>query len=218
MKQQCTYPLCGAPVNIGDTLCTYHKQIDAIKRQQAATQRYQSSKPNFPLYGKGFASQIGSQGGQPVMTSSNSQNVRIWWDQAVNAYRMTVPYNPSFNETFKTLIPHSDRAWSPDSKTWTITENYFNATKSLVEKIFGNATVITRSAQEKASQPPPVKTAPIDQVLLQFVRLLPYDAARRAYLLAANALHPDKGGDMTKMADLNACWQRLEKEWFNKSQ
>lgn len=145
-----------------------------------------------------------------------SGNARIWWDSSVNAYRMTVPFNAQFNELFKNLIPHSDRDWNKDSKTWTITERYFDPTKSLITKMFGNVVVIDKATAEKASQPPPVKTAPIDNVFNQFVKLLPYESMRKAYLHAAAVLHPDHGGDMGKMSDLNACWQRLEKEWFKK--
>src|SRR6266853_1507157 len=106
---------------------------------------------------------------------------------------MAVPFSPSFNEIFKNLIPHSDRDWNKDAKTWTITERYFDATKSLVQKMFGSAVIIDRATSEKASQPAPVKTAPIDAVFTQFVKLLPYEAMRKAYLHAANMLHPDHG-------------------------
>jgi hypothetical protein len=145
-----------------------------------------------------------------------SSNARIWWDASVNAYRMTVPYNATFNELFKNLIPHSDRNWNKDSKVWTITEQFFEPTKKLITATFGPPIVIDRAAQEKASQPPPVKTAPIDNVILQFFKLLPYDAARKAYLLGANVHHPDRGGDMDKMTNFNACWQRIEQEFFKK--
>lgn len=146
-----------------------------------------------------------------------NNNSRLWWDASVNAYRMTVPYNATFNELFKNLIPHSDRNWNKDSKVWTITEQYFAATKALIEKTFGPPIVIDRAAQEKASQPPPVKTAPIDNVILQFAKLLPYDAMQKAYRAASMVLHPDRpGGDMDKMSSLNACWTRIEQEFFKK--
>lgn len=143
-------------------------------------------------------------------------NARIWWDPQVGsgAYRMTVPYNPTFNELFKNIMPHSDRSWSPESKTWTFTERYFDAVKALIEKTFGNVIAISRAATEKASQPPPVKTAPLDSIKIQFFSLIPYESMQKAYLNAANILHPDHGGDMDKMANLNACWQRLKDDFY----
>lgn len=149
------------------------------------------------------------------MPPNQNQNVRIWWDSSVAAYRLAVPYNQTFTELFKQLIPHSDRAWHPDSKIWTITEKYFDPTATLLKKMFGGAiTIISRDAAEKVSAPPPVKLAPLDQVLLQFIKLLPHEAAQSAYRKAALLLHPDKGGDMEKMANLNTCWQRIEEEFY----
>lgn len=48
-------------------------------------------------------------------------------------------------------------------------------------------------------------------VLEAFVRLLPYDAARAAYLVAAKRFHPDHGGDEAKMKDLNEAWEHVER-------
>lgn len=154
---------------------------------------------------------IGSnQGGFEKM----SGNARIWWDSQISAYRMTSPFNPQFNELFKNLIPFSDRNWDKETKIWTITERYFAPTKTLLDKMFGNVQAITKEMAEKAAAPPPVKTLPIDGVLMSFMKLLPYEAAQKAYRAAAIVLHPDRGGDMEKMANLNACWQRLEIEFY----
>lgn len=143
-------------------------------------------------------------------------NARIWWDSSVNAYRMTVPFNAQFNELFKNLMPHSDRNFDFQSKIWTITERYFDPTKTLLTKMFGNVVIIDRATAERAAAPPPIKVAPIDNVFTQFCKLLPYESMRKAYLHAATHLHPDHGGDMGKMSDLNACWQRLEAEFYKK--
>jgi len=223
LNQDAGWPLndtcpCGAKaikIDLTGSQAAYTQQnqaAQAARQQQAASQYFRSQYQS--IFGPPKSTQ---QTGNQNMNPKTS-NARIWCDQSVSAYRMTIPFNQQFNETFKTLIPASDRNWNPDAKTWTITEKYFDPTKRLIEQLFGGATIISRSASEKASQPPPIKVAPIDNVFLQFIKLLPYEAAQKAYRAAALILHPDKGGDMTKMADLNACWQRLEKEWFNKSQ
>lgn len=205
--------VCGAKA-IKVRLQPSSQQAANQQRQQAASQFSAFQQQINAQYQRAKATPFNPTGAPKPMTQSNA---RIWWDTSISAYRMTVPYNPTFNEMFKTLIAASDRSWDPQSKVWTITEQYFEPVRKLIEKTFGSAAVITRSASEKASQPPPVKTAPIDQVFLQFVKLLSYEAARKAYLIASQTLHPDRGGDMTKMADLNACWQRLEAEWFKKN-
>lgn len=145
-----------------------------------------------------------------------NSNARIWWDASVNAYRMTTPYNATFTEMLKQLIPYGEYQFNRDTKVWTFLEKYLHPIKALVDKTFGPSITIDRASQEKASQPPAIKTAPIDNVILQFFKLLPYDAVRKAYQLGAFTHHPDRGGDMGKMTDLNSCWQRIEQEFFKK--
>lgn len=145
-----------------------------------------------------------------------SGNARIWWDPAVAAYRMLVPYNPQFNELFKSLMPHSDRAWDPNSKIWTWPEKYLDPVTKLITTTFGTPLVITRGQTEKASSTAPVKAASIEAVMANFFKLIPYEAAQTAYKRAAMMLHPDRGGDMEKMSELNALWQKLEAEFFKK--
>jgi hypothetical protein len=158
------------------------------------------------------------------MTShTNNNSVKIWWDTSVQAYRLVTPYNANFVELLKQLIPASDRLWDPQSKTWTVTERILAPTRQLVERIFKSpAAFISREQAERAAASQPSAAAPIgklsarDEVLLAFVRLLPYDAARRAYREAAQALHPDHGGSMESMTQLNMLWTRLENEFYQK--
>lgn len=143
---------------------------------------------------------------------------RIWWDTDIQFYRMTTPYDEGFTELFKACIPHSDRNWDKPSKIWTFSERYFSPIKSLMEKSFnGNVVIISKEQTEKAAQPL-IKTLPIDQVLAQFVKLLPHEAMQKAYRHAAMMFHPDRNpGDesaVAKMATINAAWQRLEVEFY----
>jgi hypothetical protein len=43
-----------------------------------------------------------------------------------------------------------------------------------------------------------------------FVRLLPADVLKRAYLDAARQLHPDVGGSPKQMSELNHVWKRMQ--------
>ena len=109
------------------------------------------------------------------------------------------------------------RGWDPASKIWTITERFFPAIKVAAERIFpGQVNILTREQAEKATAPSAVKIKTLNEVLLDFVLLLPNDALQKAYRVAAMTLHPDRGGDMEKMSRLNALWQRIEMERINK--
>lgn len=170
-----------------------------------------------------FAKKYPTQAAQGA-TKMPTGNVKIWWNVQAQAYNMVTPYDQNFVNTFSLLVPGSDRHWDRDSKTWTFTERFFTPIKDLAEKVFRcTATVVTRDMAEKAaagagsssSSAASSKSNKIDSVMADFVRLLPYTAARKAWLLACTELHPDKGGSLDKMSSLNAAWQRIEKEFFN---
>jgi len=143
-------------------------------------------------------------------------NVRIWWDDQVQAYRMTSPYNAGFLDLLKAAIPHSDRGYDKATKIWTFTEKWLQPVKLLCDKIYGSVTIITKEDAQKAQIPPATAVATLPSMFQQFMELVPYNALRKAYLNGIAELHPDRGGDATKASQLNAVWQRLEKEFFKK--
>lgn len=178
-------------------------------------------------------------------------NCKILWDNSVQAFRVSTPYNPNFVELLKQIIPIADRVWDPQTKIWTLHEKYGVPIFELCKKIYGAASVqyMDRAAiaaaeaaanakfnqyqaaqqaqagawtnQYQAPPPPrlPVRGDSLDVVLLNFVKLLPYDAAQAAYRKAAMALHPDKpenSGNSDRMSALNACWARIEAELYRK--
>lgn len=144
-------------------------------------------------------------------------SIRIWWDNDVGVYRCSIPYNATVNDLLNQAIPFSERSLDKESKIWSITEQAMPAFRKIAESVFkSQATVITKEQAQKASASPSITKATLDSVLLDFVKLLPYEAAQKAFRLAALTLHPDRvGGDMEKMSRLNAAWTRIEKEFYN---
>jgi len=145
---------------------------------------------------------------------------QVWWDDGVMAYRARFPFKQQVVDFLKQQIPHSERSWDDQSKIWTFTEGYLTGTVEFFKIAFGNqeVAVVTREQTEKAKaarqQPGLVKLTGIDAQLAEFMRLIPYEAARDAYRRAAIALHPDKGGDMEKMSKINALWTKIQKEIY----
>lgn len=141
---------------------------------------------------------------------------KIWWDNAVGAYRISTPYSPQFVDFIKASIPASDRTYDKSTKYWTFTEKFFPQIESVIKKLWPSEHVIISHTQaQQASASAPVRQAPLDTVITEFFNLLPFDAANAAYRKAATELHPDhEGGNMEKMTKLNALWDRLKKEVF----
>lgn len=151
-------------------------------------------------------------------------NIRIWWDTSVSAYRMASPYNATLIDSIKNQIPISDRSYDPFTKIWTFVERQLAPLQALLKLIGAQATVITRlQAEASAAQSTSSgngasarNVKPLDTVIVEFVRLLPIDAAKAAYRRAAMDLHPDKqGGASDKMTALNIAWDRIQKEVYN---
>lgn len=139
---------------------------------------------------------------------------RIWWDDSIQAYRISVPYDAKFIDFLKVAIPVAHRAFDPSTKIWTFAEQYFDPVKNTAEKVWGkqDVTTVSKAQTQQATAPPSVQKASMDEIFVQWCKLLTPDAFMAAYRKAATELHPDKGGDMEKMARLNVLWERIKKE------
>lgn len=149
--------------------------------------------------------------------------VKIWWDPGIQAYRISTPFNPRFVETIKHLVPASDRACDMQTKIWTFTERFLVPMQSLCESIWGKGeiAVITRQqvetqANQQSQRSVTTTSSALANSAMEFLALLPYESAKKAYLHAALALHPDRGGDTERMSKINSLWSILEKEVWKK--
>ena len=152
-------------------------------------------------------------------SAASAAKCTIQWDDDVVAYIVSTPYSQQFVEFIKLAIPVSDRAWDAEKKVWYIKEAYFSVIKDVALKVwsFDQVIIITKAdvaaQQAKKTSVERVSKAPFEQVCLDFVKIIPKAVLKKAYLLAANELHPDKnGGDGSKMAALNNLWSRIESE------
>jgi hypothetical protein len=143
----------------------------------------------------------------------------IQWDADVDAYIVSTPFSKQFVDFLKLAIPVSDRAWDNDKKVWYIKEAFCPVIRSVAEKVWTASEILFVSKDDVATQQAKktsvaaVAKAPIEQVLADFVKMLPKTALKTAFRLAAQELHPDKqGGDGQKMASLNALWTRIESD------
>jgi hypothetical protein len=153
---------------------------------------------------------------------------KICWDPAISAYRLQMPYEKfkteKIVEFLKTNIPYDFRQWDPNTKIWTFTEPYFDGVLKFCNIIYTASEVatVTRQQVEQAQQGRSSSnltkggTTGLDADLSAFMRLIPFDAAQKAYRAAALAFHPDRNpqGTMENMSKLNMLWTRIEKELY----
>jgi hypothetical protein len=151
----------------------------------------------------------------------SNKTIKIWWDVSVSAYRVSFPYNKDLVDVLSRQIPVSDRHYDMQTRIWTVVERQLPAIRKLFDMLQATVVIVTRQqaeAQQTATQSGQIARGvkPLDSVLIEFVRLLPYDAAKTAYRKAVMQLHPDmQSGDADRASALNVAWQRIEKEVYN---
>lgn len=156
---------------------------------------------------------------------------RIWYDLQSQGYCITMSYgNKDIVEAMKHLIPSGDRDYDPTTHIWYVKESYGPAIKSIAESAFGIGSVsftskqVAEQATQQQSQRAFGNAGPMlnpaqgttEDAVLAFFALASFDDAKRLYRATAMLLHPDKGGDASKMARLNELWAKLEKEYFKR--
>jgi hypothetical protein len=153
---------------------------------------------------------------------------RIWWDGNLDAYTVSSSYSEKLVNSLKQFIPAGSRDFDPQTKFWHIKEQYGVFVQQIAEAAFGvgsvsftskNVTQQAGSQQAWSGQRNVSTTNPqtTEDALLAFMNLVPYEAAKKCYLVASQTLHPDRPtGDAQKMSRLNELWDRVEKEFYKR--
>jgi hypothetical protein len=188
-------------------------QLPRQKVYQAPTGR---RPPTASVYsGWKRATPSNPTGGYQQVSTSNTTKCRVWYDNDLAAYRCSTPYSKEFVEFIKIAIPVSDRAYDPTTKIWAFAEKYLDVIVDTARKVWknpGEVVVITKQQTQAASASPAVTKQTPEQIMVEFVKLLPNDALIAAYRRAAVELHPDRGGSMEKMSLLNMYWDRIKQD------
>lgn len=144
--------------------------------------------------------------------STSKAQARVWWDSSLEVYRLACPYQPALVEFIKKLIPVSDRKWLDEEKIWLFSERYYDKVVAFCETLWPRNVILIPKSQATAVAAR--QGISLDDTIVQFFRLLPYDAALSAYRRAAASLHPDRGGSIESMTQLNVLWAKIEKEVY----
>lgn len=151
-------------------------------------------------------------------SSPRDARCRIWWTPELKLYQISAPFNRDLIEFLKRTIPAGRRHFDDQTKFWGFGEEYLKPVRLLVERLWPGGVKVetkedaTRQANTAARL---AKKSPSD-MSAEFLALLPFEAAQAAYKKAAILFHPDRGGDPSKMTQLNSLWDRIQKEVYKK--
>jgi hypothetical protein len=135
--------------------------------------------------------------------------ISIWWDSDEYVCQFSFSYEIV---DFLRSLPRRDRRSNDDDKTWSFRSKHLDAVLFECRRLgFQIERLDIADAEDWPSRTEPNST---ELLLVNFFRMVPKEAMRRAYCAAALTLHPDRGGDTADMQRLNDLWQRIEKEWY----
>ncbi len=157
-------------------------------------------------------------------------SVSITWDNVTNAaYRVkfdNIGSHWSKVEVIigmiKSTIPSSQREYDPDIKTWFVGEPHIEHLRAACEAMPDFETVFVAKPDEVRAVAMHTKEEDYAEFkrMLSFAHVLWTDTtdlsvAKKAYLRAAIALHPDRAPDMVdQMSTLNVIFGRLRENYF----
>jgi DnaJ-domain-containing protein 1 len=111
-------------------------------------------------------------------------------------------------DTLKSFVEVPNRSYNPDTKTWNVSVSGYESLTKWISYICQ-----TIDADFKWSQPPPPrqpKRTGIDPyAALHLLPTAPPSVVKAAYRALATAHHPDKGGDVVAMQNINRAYAQL---------
>ncbi len=125
---------------------------------------------------------------------------------------IATPYNASFVNALKLVIPSEYRRWQPETKTWIIRARYHEKALRLLRLFFPSATVGEKPSARAAYGQGHECRCDADHRALYVCQNAPPEVVRAAYWALAKAHHPDAGGDHQRMQAINAAYARLTGE------
>jgi hypothetical protein len=134
-------------------------------------------------------------------------HISVWWER--DEYSCRFSYSHELVDFLRSL-PKKDRRFNDEEKTWSFRAKHLD---SVLLECRHLGFRIEREGEEYEPQSRTDSSA-TETLLVSFFRLVPKSAMRAAYLKAALALHPDRGGSTADMQQLNSLWQRIEKEFY----
>lgn len=126
---------------------------------------------------------------------------------------LTFPFSRMFVELLKNTIPYTSREWDPERKAWTIDPPYTDLAIALLVKHFPDAHIGGRPGPSFRS---PRSTCSClsrdsDYAKLYVLPTAPPEVIRAAYRALTKMRHPDVGGSVAVMQELNAAFERVGK-------
>jgi len=110
------------------------------------------------------------------------------------------PYDAEFTDTLKTSIPTKKRIWDANDKAWYVVKDQLDKLTHILDQYYDEVILLNFPAQD-------LTTDAWGKLFL--VPGAPIELIQSAYRFLARKHHPDVGGDVNKMKEINLAYKEL---------
>lgn len=133
------------------------------------------------------------------------QAVRVVHEGRVS--RFYTPFHDEFRTTLKAEIPSPMRAWDSDLKCWVIAQPYVQDALAIARRFF--KVIETGQQREHEHRAHTTGNGNGPYATLYVTADAPMEVIKAAYRALALLHHPDHGGDLQRMQEINAAFDKV---------
>ena len=119
---------------------------------------------------------------------------------------LDAPYSKTFIQELKKSLPAKKRAWDNNDKVWIIPVDQFEKVTFILDKYFEDTLLLDFPAQDVAQDV---------WGKLYLLPGAPLEVVKAVYKALSLKYHPDRGGDVARMSEVNVAYNELMKEYKN---
>lgn len=116
------------------------------------------------------------------------------------------PYDAGFTETLKSSIPQKKRLWDANDKAWFVVKDQLDKLTHILDQYYDEVILLGFPQQSIATDA---------WGKLYLTQGAPIEVIQAVYRVLAKKYHPDLGGDVEKMKQINAAYKELMGEFTN---
>ena len=132
---------------------------------------------------------------------TTSRFATIWIDSNSGDVKLRTPYNKTFIDELKNIIPYQNRRWVADEKLWSVDIHFMEKALALCEKYFK------------------VETVPTENIVIEekedcysiFIKYLSMKSLKRIWKIVISELHPDISGNNDLFVKVKDAYEEIIK-------
>ena len=121
--------------------------------------------------------------------------------------QLEAPYNRPFTDELKKSVPAKKRMWDNNDKCWYVVKDQFDKLTHLMDKHYDETILLDFPEQEVSND---------SWSKLFLIEGAPLGIVQAAYKVLSKKYHPDLGGDVVKMQELNVAHKDILGEFAEK--